>query len=108
MKRAVIIAKFLLLTAYALFAQTPPQGPEPGPEHQTVPLLCRRLENRGRSKAGPFLTQNPRPPRLLKNPRSDQIKSEPQSFVIPAAVPDGKHPMRGYIHEQRECKHVCR
>ena len=38
MKRTVIIATFLLLTAYALFAQTPPQVPKPGPEHQ--PLHC--------------------------------------------------------------------
>ncbi len=36
MKRIVIIATFLLLTASALCAQTPPQVPNPGPEHQRL------------------------------------------------------------------------
>jgi hypothetical protein len=37
MKRTVIVAPFLLLTfACALFAQTPPQMPEPLPEHQRL------------------------------------------------------------------------
>src|SRR5207253_4310035 len=73
----------------------PAASAQPRSRTPTAPPLCRRPETEAEAKPSPFLTQNPRPPRLLKNPRSDQIKSELQSFAIPAAVPGGKHPMRG-------------
>jgi hypothetical protein len=55
MKRAMTIAPFLLLTfAYALFAQTPPQTPKAGPEHQRLHYYVGDWETSVESKPSPF------------------------------------------------------
>ena len=54
MKRTVIIAKFLLSTAYALFAQTPLQVPEPGPEHQRFHYYVGDWKTEAEAKPAPF------------------------------------------------------
>jgi uncharacterized protein DUF1579 len=54
MKRTVIIATFLLLTAYALFAQTPLQVPKPGPEHQRLHYYVGDWKTEAEAKPSPF------------------------------------------------------
>ncbi len=54
MRRTVIIATFLLLTAYALFAQTPLQVTKPGPEHQRLHYYVGDWKTEAEAKPGPF------------------------------------------------------
>lgn len=54
MKRTVVIATFLLWTAYALFSQTPSQMPKPLPEHQPLHYYVGDWKTEAEAKPSPF------------------------------------------------------